>query len=137
MNMKQEEKALALGKLLVNQEAAQIVIPALSPEPGFWFGGGECMRDLDEHKHAAKRPRGYFCKELVGWAGLRMMNSMVLNVCRELNLPLPAPMARDQADTWTYSQPRMPVFSTWQQSQDEKSHRWLEILSIKLTLSVC
>ena len=45
MDTKHAEKALALGKLLVNQEKAQIIVPALSPEQGFWFGGGNTVED--------------------------------------------------------------------------------------------
>jgi hypothetical protein len=33
-----------------------------------FYDGGECMRDLDEHSSALKRPRGYSCEELGGLA---------------------------------------------------------------------
>ncbi|MFW5711630.1 MAG: exo-alpha-sialidase [Spirochaetota bacterium] len=45
MDAKHTEKALALGKLLVNQKDARVIIPALSPEAGFWFGGGNTVED--------------------------------------------------------------------------------------------
>jgi len=33
-----------------------------------FYDGGECLRQLDEHAAAAKRPRGYSCEELGGLA---------------------------------------------------------------------
>ncbi len=33
-----------------------------------FYDGGECVRDLDEHATAVKRPRGYSCEELGGVA---------------------------------------------------------------------
>lgn len=33
-----------------------------------FYDGGECVRDLDEHASAVKRPRGYSCEELGGLA---------------------------------------------------------------------
>lgn len=33
-----------------------------------FYDGGECVRDLDEHAAAVKRPRGYSCEELGGLA---------------------------------------------------------------------
>ena len=34
----------------------------------FFYDGGECVRDLDQHATAVKRPRGYSCEELGGVA---------------------------------------------------------------------
>lgn len=34
----------------------------------FFYDGGECVRNLDEHTAAVKRPRGYSCEELGGLA---------------------------------------------------------------------
>lgn len=34
----------------------------------FFYDGGECVRDLEEHATAVKRPRGYSCEELGGVA---------------------------------------------------------------------
>jgi len=34
----------------------------------FFYDGGECVRDLDQHASAVKRPRGYSCEELGGVA---------------------------------------------------------------------
>ncbi|MDE0864636.1 MAG: hypothetical protein OSA98_12680 [Rubripirellula sp.] len=34
----------------------------------FFYDGGECVRDLDQHQTAVKRPRGYSCEELGGVA---------------------------------------------------------------------
>lgn len=34
----------------------------------FFYDGGECVRNLDEHNAAVKRPRGYSCEELGGVA---------------------------------------------------------------------
>jgi hypothetical protein len=34
----------------------------------FFYDGGECVRDLEQHKNAVTRPRGYSCEELGGLA---------------------------------------------------------------------
>jgi len=34
----------------------------------FFYDGGECVRNLEEHESAIKRPRGYSCEELGGLA---------------------------------------------------------------------
>ncbi len=34
----------------------------------FFYDGGECVRNLDEHTQAVRRPRGYSCEELGGLA---------------------------------------------------------------------
>ena len=34
----------------------------------FFYDGGECVRNLDAHEGAVKRPRGYSCEELGGLA---------------------------------------------------------------------
>lgn len=49
MNTKQREKAFTIGNLLVNQEKAQIIVPALRQEQGFWFGGGNTVEDSDKN----------------------------------------------------------------------------------------
>ena len=36
----------------------------------FFYDGGECVRNHDEHSHAVTRPRGYSCEELGGLAYL-------------------------------------------------------------------
>jgi hypothetical protein len=33
-----------------------------------FYDGGECVRDLDAHRSAVKRPRGYSCEEIGGLA---------------------------------------------------------------------
>ena len=33
-----------------------------------FYDGGECLRDLDEHSNAVRRPRGYSCEEIGGLA---------------------------------------------------------------------
>ena len=40
-------------------------LPALSL---YFYDGAECLRQLDPHKHAVERPRGYSCEELGGLA---------------------------------------------------------------------
>jgi hypothetical protein len=41
---------------------------ALPPIVLAFYDGGECMRDLDEHAQAVRRPRGYSCEEIGGVA---------------------------------------------------------------------
>lgn len=45
---------------LLQEESARLV----------FYDGGECVRDLDQHAAAVKRPRGYSCEELGGLAWL-------------------------------------------------------------------
>lgn len=51
---------------------ARLPVPAIGvfadapPASIYFYDGAECLRDLDENKHAHKRPRGYSCEELGG-----------------------------------------------------------------------
>jgi hypothetical protein len=48
MNAFSEHQSKVLKKLLsklINQQEAEIIIPAEKPEPGFWFGGGKLAKD--------------------------------------------------------------------------------------------
>ena len=40
----------------------------LPPLSLYFYDGAECLRPLDDHKHAVSRPRGYSCEELGGMA---------------------------------------------------------------------
>jgi len=40
-------KLIAVGRLLLNQQEARVLVPPRAAEPGFWFGGGEICRDRD------------------------------------------------------------------------------------------
>jgi hypothetical protein len=40
-------KLLAVGRELVSQEAARVIVRPRAAEPGFWFGGGNACRDRD------------------------------------------------------------------------------------------
>ena len=57
----------------ITRGTAMLPVPRLGPfadrELGLLFyDGGECVRDLDPHASAVKRPRGYSCEELGGVA---------------------------------------------------------------------
>jgi hypothetical protein len=40
----------------------------LPPLSLFFYDGAECLRQLEAHRHAVDRPRGYSCEELGGLA---------------------------------------------------------------------
>ena len=40
-----ENKLIALARAMVNQEKARIIVPAMRPASGFWFGGGNMAQD--------------------------------------------------------------------------------------------
>ena len=47
MNAQQRDLLIRLGKRLIDQEAARIIVPPLDRRPGFWFGGGNMVEDGD------------------------------------------------------------------------------------------
>ena len=52
-----DHKLATLGRLLINQEAARVVIPPMSNSSGFWFGGGNLTRDQHGNHYIVGRYR--------------------------------------------------------------------------------
>jgi hypothetical protein len=41
------DKLIRFAKALIDQQQAQVIVPAQQPEAGFWFGGGNMVEDQD------------------------------------------------------------------------------------------
>ena len=59
--------AMTRGTSIVRLPSAGVLADA-PPVSLFFYDGGECLRRLDEHGQALKRPRGYSCEEIGGLA---------------------------------------------------------------------
>ncbi|MFK7822344.1 MAG: exo-alpha-sialidase [Planctomycetaceae bacterium] len=86
-----------------------------------FYDGGECLRDLDEHDAAVKRPRGYSCEEL---GGLAWMPSGSITTPQRLSKYEPMFLSPHgtacsrYVDVLTTSD---GMYATWQQSQPDGS----------------
>ncbi|MCA8992552.1 MAG: hypothetical protein KDA69_13145 [Planctomycetaceae bacterium] len=58
--------AMTRGTAVV--DLPRVGVCADHPVTLMFYDGGECVRNLDEHSQAVKRPRGYSCEELGGLA---------------------------------------------------------------------
>ena len=87
----------------------------------FFYDGGECVRNLDEHAEATKRPRGYSCEELGGLAYIQ--NNDFSNISR-LSKYEPLFISNSPTGCSRYVdvlQLADGLFATWQQSQADGS----------------
>lgn len=86
-----------------------------------FYDGGECMRNLDQHQMAVKRPRGYSCEEIggVAWS----MESDVATVSRlSINLPMfVSPWGSGSSRYVDVMQTEEGLYATWEQSQPDFS----------------
>lgn len=86
-----------------------------------FYDGGECVRDLDEHKEAVKRPRGYSCEEL---GGLAVIENDDFSTIRRLSTVRPlfiSPWGTGcsrYVETLTVEE---GIHAVWQQSQRDRS----------------
>lgn len=94
-----------------------------------FYDGGECMRNLDEHSNAVKRPRGYSCEEL---GGLAVMVEDDLDTLERLSIVGPAFVSPNGTGCSRYvdvMEREDGYFVTWQQSQSDRSQplvgRWV------------
>ena len=55
----QREKLTQFAQALVNQERAQIIVPANEPLSGFWFGGGNMVEGSDGTLYLVGRYRNH------------------------------------------------------------------------------
>jgi len=79
------------------------------------------MRNLDEHRHAAKRPRGYSCEEL---GGLAYIENDDLSTVERISELLPAFVSPHGTGSSRYVDilaTKEACYVTWQQSQKDGS----------------
>lgn len=102
-----------------------------------FYDGGESMRDLDEHKEAVSRPRGYSCEELGGFA---VCSRADLRDIERVSVNLPQFISPEGTGSSRYIQAfetSQGLIALWQQSQADGSqplvaHRlsWAEVEEI-------
>ncbi|MCA9060063.1 MAG: hypothetical protein KDA85_16260 [Planctomycetaceae bacterium] len=86
-----------------------------------FYCGGECVRQLDEHNAAVRRPRGYSCEELGGAA--LILDGQVRSA-RRLSRLLPmfiSPWGTGCSRYVSVLRTAAGFFATWQQSQNDFS----------------
>ncbi|MBT3283780.1 exo-alpha-sialidase [Candidatus Bathyarchaeota archaeon] len=91
------------------------------PKTLIFYDGAESMRDLDEHKEALKRPRGYSCEEL---GGLAVSDASGVGDIQRLSVKEPlftSPMGTGCSRYVDILETREGFYATWQQSQDDQS----------------
>lgn len=109
--------------------------PALSL---VFYDGGECVRNLDEHKEAVKRPRGYSCEEL---GGLAVIENDDFSTIRRLSTVLPMFVSPQGTGCSRYAETLSTeegIHAIWQQSQEDRSqplvHNFLSREEVKKLL---
>lgn len=86
-----------------------------------FYDGGECVRDLDEHSLAVKRPRGYSCEEL---GGLAVTHGGDLDTVRRISIERPSFISPHGTGCSRYVDVLVTergYYATWQQSQPDRS----------------
>jgi hypothetical protein len=110
----------------ISRATAWLNVPAIgefkeNPRTLIFYDGGECVRDLDEHSEAVKRPRGYSCEELGGLAVADKTGTG--NIIRlSVNQPLfVSQMGTGCSRYVDILETGEGFYVTWQQSQDNHS----------------
>lgn len=86
-----------------------------------FYCGGECLRSLDEHATAVKRPRGYSCEEIGGVACFRNDNvSEAVRLSDHLPLFI-SPTGTGCSRYVDVLATEEGYYATWQQSQEDLS----------------
>jgi len=87
----------------------------------FFYDGGECVRNIEQHNKAIKRPRGYSCEELGGLAYIQ--NHNLNNITRiSKNSPLfLSPYGTACSRYVSVLTTKDGMYATWQQSQKDCS----------------
>jgi hypothetical protein len=86
-----------------------------------FYDGGECVRNLDEHEAAVKRPRGYSCEEL---GGLALCVDNDLSHIERVSVIEPAFVSPHGSGCSRYVDVYFDgrhYFATWQQAQSDGS----------------
>lgn len=91
------------------------------PHHLLFYCGGECLRQMDEHSTAVKRPRGYSCEEIGGAAyfvGDDIANAVRLSDLHPMFISPHGTGCSRYVDVMHTSE---GYYATWQQSQDDLS----------------
>ena len=94
---------------------------ASEPVSLFFYDGGECVRDLEEHNSAVKRPRGYSCEEL---GGLAYVTTEPITKVSRLSRYQPMFVSPQGTGCSRYVDVLTTadgMYATWQQSQADQS----------------
>ena len=86
-----------------------------------FYDGGECVRNLDEHEHSVRRPRGYSCEEIGGAAyflNREWHQAQRLSRYRPL---FTSPLGTGSSRYVDVCVAEEGMYVTWQQSQDDGS----------------
>ncbi len=86
-----------------------------------FYDGGESMRNVDQHKKAIKRPRGYSCEEIGGlaWATEKDFSAITR---LSINLPMfTSPWGSGSSRYVDVLQTEEGLYATWEQSQPDLS----------------
>jgi hypothetical protein len=86
-----------------------------------FYDGGECVRNLDEHQAAVKRPRGYSCEEL---GGIAFCSDGNLSQIERVSVIEPAFVSPHGSGCSRYVDvfcDGLYYFVTWQQAQNDGS----------------
>jgi hypothetical protein len=86
-----------------------------------FYDGGECMRDLDEHAQAVKRPRGYSCEELGGVAWGKEDDLTSLERLSVVEPAFVSPHGTGCSRYLDVLQTEDAFYATWEQSQPDLS----------------
>jgi hypothetical protein len=86
-----------------------------------FYDGGECVRNLDEHQAAVKRPRGYSCEELGGVAYCLDNDLTQLHRLSVLGPALISPFGTGCSRYVDVFFDGNSYFATWQQGQQDGS----------------
>jgi len=111
--------AMTRGTALVN--LPRVGVLANQDVQLFFYDGGECVRDLDQHATAVKRPRGYSCEEL---GGVAYCQNGDLNTVQRLSVNHPMFVSPHGTGCSRYVDVLATADNyivTWQQSQDDGS----------------
>ncbi|MCB0110321.1 MAG: hypothetical protein KDE53_30585 [Caldilineaceae bacterium] len=97
------------------------VFADLPPQTLIFYDGGESVRNLDEHKAAVSRPRGYSCEEL---GGLAVADASGVQHIERLSINQPLFVSPHGLGTSRYVDVLVTTegyYATWQQSQPDRS----------------
>ena len=87
----------------------------------FFYDGGECVRNFEEHERAHKRPRGYSCEELGGVAYIENGSlKHVERISKEFPLFV-SPYGTGCSRYVDVLLTKDGMYATWQQSQENRS----------------
>jgi hypothetical protein len=86
-----------------------------------FYDGGECLRDLEQHTAAVKRPRGYSCEEVGGVAYIVNRQRRTITRLSRHEPWFISPHGTGCCRYVDVHASRDAFFVTWQQSQDDLS----------------